>query len=487
MPASRTGLHPIGLVILWMAHAPSAHAQEPAEPLPPAGSQQHLSDATPLPSRTQGGDAQPIGEALPRASSGKREPAQPALPTGPGEPRVIGEDGLPRPAPGERGIPDPQPFPTPPPSTPLTERWSDSDPSTVMVMRGGMGICRAASFVFRLEPNVGTLVAMGLEWACLPPTVVAVDYAQRAHGTRSGFLWQGALAVGVAKLWRDFTDLPVVLTFVGLTLGISGATVGAAVLGLVSVVAARTNQGPGNQNTQRAAALIVALAPLGVSFVVTYSALAFLVLALLKDSVSEFLFMALYGLLTPQYRAPEEQYAAQRDHRIRPALNVWERGWMLSTVAVGTGPAFSLWHYVPVVGPFVKAFHKYQAVKSNIRRMAADDFREKAHDLDRVDFTIAALMTLEAAVGSLAQLAVMLNVALLGLAVVTALVQSRSELATAQLLPLAAVAGVTLSAVSTVALFLLVLRQAPVALIPVLVPLAYGVWPDGGLFPAREE
>ena len=44
-----------------------------------------------------------------------------------------------------------------------------------MAARGGMGVCRAATMPLRLIPNIGLLVSMGLEWACIVPAAVSVS------------------------------------------------------------------------------------------------------------------------------------------------------------------------------------------------------------------------------------------------------------------------------------------------------------------------
>jgi hypothetical protein len=373
-----------------------------------------------------------------------------------------------------------------PPVTPLLQRWSDADEQTLTAMRGGFGVCTAATLPVRLIPNVGLLISMSIEWACILPTAVNVDHVQRGHGTRRSYLWQALASLVVTKVWRDFTQLPGLLNILALTTGVTLGTLGALVASVVALTLAVVAPVAPGRWLGTLGPLVLAWLPLAVSGLLSFSALVFLVMEVLRDSVADVLFMGMYGLLSGQWPEPESQWRDQRREWMRPRLNVVERTWLLASVAAGTTPDFRWWHLVPVVGPAVKAWDRHKALKRNVHRLSQDDLREPQHDHELVDFSIAVLCALEGSVGVLAHLATAASLGLLVLGLSAGMVERVPRLR-GPVTSVVAVGSAGLAVLAAqVALFLVVLREAPTALNPVVIPLAYGLWPPLGFFPERE-
>ena len=80
----------------------------------------------------------------------------------------------------------------------------------------------------------------------------------------------------------------------------------------------------------------------------------------------------------------------------------------------------------------------------------------------------------------------MLSVSLFALAFAAGGVQTVPRFQSVFTSSVAASAGVLGTTAGVVALFLVVLKDAPSALKPVVIPLTFGAWPPLGFFPARE-
>ena len=53
-------------------------------------------------------------------------------------------------------------------------------------------------------------IALAMDWACLIPGIFAVEYVEGQHGQREHLYWQPAVALVLARLYRDLIEYPAI-------------------------------------------------------------------------------------------------------------------------------------------------------------------------------------------------------------------------------------------------------------------------------------
>jgi hypothetical protein len=380
------------------------------------------------------------------------------------------------------------PAPVGPGTTLWAQQWKDADDAGSAAAEGSVDLCETIAAPLGLIPNIGTALDIAAEIGCLIPGAVAADYIQREHGQRKGWLWQGFVALGTAKLWRLATRW------------ISAAVILGGVLGVV---------GTGALGSGVLALTVWPVAPLFLPVIiagaVTAGALGYVLVREARKHVQERIFQGAYGLLSSSYASANEQRTAQESSLLRPRLNMVERLWFLAAFSQGLDGQPSKLHWIPVAGPVLKAAAKIHVTRGLLRRVSAEELGETRVDWRRVDAAVAILMGTEAVLASLAHVALATSVVLVGMGVVAAALQfpfgmvwpltggDRLEAwksGALRGLPLAvptgAVGFVALASAAT-SVGLIALREIPKALQPILIPLAYGVLPDGDWFPSKNR
>ena len=104
-------------------------------------------------------------------------------------------------------------------------------------------------------------------------------------------------------------------------------------------------------------------------------------------------------------------------------LQLPERAWLLASVAAGTDPEFSAAHFIPVVGPILKARDKADAMQALLRRVSTEELEEKNSNWGAVDGSVDVVVGVEGLLGSMTHVALLAAVATLVVGGVLAVVQ----------------------------------------------------------------
>jgi len=374
--------------------------------------------------------------------------------------------------------------------------WDDADDVAAKLATGSVEICEVLATPLGFVPSVGTVLEMGAEWACLIPGSLSADYVHRQHGRSNGQIWQGVLGLAVGKAWRDLTRIAVAGTLGVGAISVLGVMVVAS--GLLSLT------------VWPVAPLFI---PLMVAAAVAGAAVTYTMLREIRKSVQELLFKTIYGRITGGFEDDASQARSQRTALIRPRLNIVERAWLLAAVASGAEAESTPLHWIPVVGPVIKARHKAEAMQTFLRRVSSEDLKETHTSWGLVDGTVNVLLGLEGVLGSFTHVTLMGAVGLLAVGAVLAVIQIPLGLtqmreirfsqphtvlpdrdaylqAVVRSGPLALLTGglgVAALALTASAVVFIAGREIPKALVPIAVPLAYGILPPGEWFPSRND
>ncbi len=440
-------------MVLWLAAGVDAQAQEGA----PA-----VTDPPPVVTEPA---------APPAAEGTVIKPEEPA-PTQPDKvkewPRVDEDDPGKARDEGTTAKPETPTTPAPLETSWTPARWSDAPDVALDVGEGSMELCEAITFPLGLIPSVGTVLGIVAEWSCIIPGALSVDHVERFHGERDGLIWQSAVALTAMKLWRDLTRWPVVIAIGAAGLAVAALAVAAAVTLSIAVFP-----------------FSFLYLPVVFTGVLTGMGVTYILARKVRKTVAGWIFHGLHALLTPKYKNEAERLAAQKTALVRAPLNVGERAWLLGSVAAGVDGEHTLMHLIPVVGPMVKAWHHDTALKDVLRRVSKEEFHETRESWTRVDATISTLTIIEGTTGALAHAGLIAGGIIFAGGTGLAAFQFGLK---QQALPYAVAAGSAGIAGMVLAgggLLLLGIRELAKMSEPVLIPLMYGIWPDGPLFPKR--
>jgi len=356
-----------------------------------------------------------------------------------------------------------QPPVAPPPAAVEPPPWADAREATVGAARGGLDVCESLTFPLQLIPTVGTLVAMVVEWSCVPPTVFTVEHLQRFHGTLDGKVWKSLVALTLSKLWRDLWRIAGVVT---LLTAVGGVGLGALVAAVATVVSV-----PG----------LAFYAPVAVGGLVTVGGLVLMVLRATRKAGADLIFEWTFNTLAGEFSSDAARVEARGTSPLAPPYNLAERTWLLATTAAGSEPPFRWVHLVPFAGPLVRGREKVATLRTSMRRLSSETLQEKDRTLLPMDVAIVGLCAAEAAMDVLAQAALTMGAAVFVLGTLSTLAWLQDPRQHRVAGAITAVTGLLSSSAAGLGIILLIGRELPVLLEPVVIPLTYGLFPPRGL------
>ena len=321
--------------------------------------------------------------------------------------------------------------------------WTDADEATQWAERGGLDVCETLTLPLQLLPTVGTLVAMVLEWGCVPPTTSTVEFVQRfpRHPGRSRVAVHagrgvgknlagpvargrcGGAADGRGQLW---------IGGVGDGRGVeAGLCPGGGVLhtGGRGRVTGQLGASSRRRSARKSGA----------------------------DLMFNWTFRALSGELPPE----PERTELQRHSPVGPPFTAAERTWLLATTAAGTEPPFRWPYLIPFAGPLLRGREKVGVLRASMRRLSSEDLHEEGRTLVPMDLTIVGLCAAEAGMDLLAQASLALGASVFVLGTISTLAWVRDPRHSRVAGGVTALAGVLGSAAAGLALILLVGRELP--------------------------
>lgn len=338
--------------------------------------------------------------------------------------------------------------------------WEDPDRKIAATARGAIDACETVAFPLTLIPGIGSIAGSVIEWACLVPAALAIDYVGVNHTGQESFLWQPLLALLAAKLYRA----------VVLTVGITAIALSAALY--VTVVSA---------------ALVVANAsyyiPIGLTGVITVIGAMILGMNVIEKVGSDLIFLGTYKTLANTLTTPAEAAAAQERAWVKPPPGPFGRSLALLSAAAGAEPRGEWTHAIPVAGPLFRANAKADAVEQATLQVGRDVLGERPQYPEELHMTAELTTWTEAIFGAVGQ-------ALLGVGatifVAGTILSAVSYEQNADVVEFALVAGGIGSAGVFVAgggVVFILLRQVPRIVRGLFVPAAFGLWPP----PEEEE
>lgn len=239
--------------------------------------------------------------------------------------------------------------------------WEEPERKLRAAAAGGVGVCEAVAFPLTLVPGVGSIASSVVDWACLVPAALAVDYVGTFHAGSASHLWQPLLALLVAKIYRSAVFSAGLGVMVGAGLLFAGG----------------------------ASATLIALSmpyylPIALTGVLTWAGATFLTARALERWGSDVLFGLVYGALATPLRTADEQRAAEAAAFIAPPLGPLSRAFALFAAASGAKPAPAPRFAIPVLGPLYKSAARAEAAEQAVLRVGADILHEAPASPDGV-------------------------------------------------------------------------------------------------------
>lgn len=347
--------------------------------------------------------------------------------------------------------------PADPPSRPVagqTIQWPDADEDAKVTAEGAIKVCESVTFPLTLIPAAGSVIASIVEWGCLIPAAMAVDYVGLHHGNRVGVVWQALLGLAAAKLARSLVLYP--------------AVAGAVVVGVLYATAVT-----GALLAANAAYYI----PVGITGLLTLSGVMIIGIHQLRKLTDRAVFGCLYFNLTPTVNGEDERRAAQEEAWIKPPLDPLSRAYGLMTVAAAADVDGDWTFAIPVAGPLFKAGARAEALKADMRRVGRDVLGEQPQDAAGMDGTIDAVMTLEGWLEAGSHALLIAGGVIFVAGTVSAALAYQANQDLKLYATLAGGLGATGVVVAGGGVALLALREIPRILRPVAVPMAFGFLP----------
>ncbi|MFH1812012.1 MAG: hypothetical protein ABIJ09_24955 [Pseudomonadota bacterium] len=334
--------------------------------------------------------------------------------------------------------------------------WQESDQAVEISVRGSIEMCEAITLPLVLLPGVGDVIGTVVEWACLLPAVLAVQYVETYHGERDILFWQPAVALVLAKGFRDLVTYPALA--IAIAAGLSYAVLAIP-------------------------ALIVApyFIPVGVAGLLTLGGLGYLGYVKLRDKGSDWVFETSYALLAHGHVTAEQQRAAQQGSWVKPPLTGWTRAWALLAAAGGAEPEFTLLQWIPVAGPWIKSQRWADSAKAVMRQTGREVLSDATRDLEPMDSAIDAFALTDGVLGSAGQTLLVTGGVLFFAGTIFAGLEYQSTSNLGQYAAIAATTGTVGVGVAATGLALVLLRVIPRALRPFVIPALYGFEADPGV------
>jgi hypothetical protein len=374
------------------------------------------------------------------------------------------------PAPETPATPEPAPAPTPPPVPGFVPTpWPDAEEVALDLAEGSMELCDVITLPLGFVPQVGFFLELAADAGCLLPGAYGVDHVNAMHGERDGLVWQSFVGLAASKAWRDLTRWPV---FVALGIG----AVGLAVVATGIAVTMSLTVFP----------FAFLYLPVVYAGILAGAGFSYIVVRKIRKSVAAGIFHVVHRTFTDKFKDPQAQRAKQASMVTRPPFNLPARAWMLGAIAAGVDGDSSVAHLIPVVGPLVKAYHKDVKLKDVLRRVSKDELREGDRSFRGVDVAVTLTCVAEGVLGSLAHLGLFGGLAVFAAGTGYAAFNFQRNQKALPYALLAAGAGGAGMAAAGAGLLLLGGRELTRLVQPIVIPLAFGVFPDGPWFPRSE-
>jgi len=332
-------------------------------------------------------------------------------------------------------------------------QWQDAERFLPEMAEGGVDACETVAFPLTLLPAVGSIAASLVEWVCLIPAAMAVDYYGLWHAGTESFLWQPLIGLLVAKIWRD------VALVVGLTVG--GFSAAAYLIVVAGVLGAND---------------ALYYFPVGLTGLITLIGGIVIATRWAQKRGSSFLFQASYFGLSKKLD-DGEQALAQEKAWYKPPPDPFFRAYALMSAASGAEPERELIFLIPVVGPLFKAPAKATAVDDAMIRIGRDVLREEPQHEDAMRLMSSSMSWTEGALGAGGQALLVTSAGIFVAATLGAAVTYEQNADVGEYALILFGVGSTGVVVAAGGLGLILLREAPRLVRNLTVPLAFGLLP----------
>lgn len=233
--------------------------------------------------------------------------------------------------------------------------WEDHADARLMMARGTLAVCENVMLPVSFIPVAGQIAASVVEWFCVAPAILGVDYIETFHGRKQTQVWQSALALMAMKAIRDVVRLSswigVLVVAVVLLVAVAPALVFVPALGSLIYLAAAVSAGA-----------------------------AYVLLGLVRDAGSELAFEWIFDGLTDEH-TEESRRKLREESIVQVPLDPPVRFFRNMAIVAGTDPAFDWWHLAPVYGAWVKAQQRAVALKRRVAAFARTETSTKNLDV----------------------------------------------------------------------------------------------------------
>lgn len=331
--------------------------------------------------------------------------------------------------------------------------WEEPERKLRAAAAGGVGVCEAVAFPLTLVPGIGTIASSVVDWACLVPAALAVDYVGTFHAGSASHLWQPLLALLAAKIYRSAV----------FTAGL-GVMVGAGLL-----------------FAGGASATLIALGvpyylPIALTGVLTGVGFTFLAVRALERWGSDTLFGLVYGALATPLRTPEAQRDAEASAFLSPPLGALSRAFALLAAASGAEPTPAPRFAIPVAGPLYKSAAKAEAVEQAVLRVGADVLHEAPASPEGLHRAATVTSLAEGVLGAAGQALLLAGAGIFVTGTAVAVIAYEERQDAGEYASWAGGVGGVGVVVAGGGVACVLLRQVPRVLRAVWAPAAFGLW-----------
>lgn len=339
-----------------------------------------------------------------------------------------------------------------------TAHWDDAEVKARDTAQAAVRVCEAIAFPLTLVPGVGSVAASLVDWGCLVPAALAVDYVGVHHGDRGGSVWPPLMGLIAAKLVRTGV----------MYVSIAGALI---VGGLYATVVT--------------AALISANAayyiPVGVTGLLAIGGASGLLIHRVSKAADRAAFSSVYESWAPRWPDDSTRRRIQGEAWLKPKLDGTARGYALMTAAGMVEVEGDFTHGLPVVGPVYKAEDRITFLKAQMRRVGADLFGELPKDPAGMDAQIELWLRTEGYLEAGAHACLLAGAAIFAAGSISSAVAYQQTGDEKQYAELALGLGTTGIVVAGTGVGLLLARDVPRIARTWFVPMAFGFDPPESL------
>lgn len=332
--------------------------------------------------------------------------------------------------------------------------WPNPTKKLAQTSLGAVDACETVAFPLTFLPGIGSLASSLIEWVCLVPAALAIDYVAVHHAGYESFLWPPLVALLLAKLYRG------VVLVAGITAIAATAVVYTTAITTMLLVA-----GAGHY------------IPVGLTGVISLIGGLILGMRVIERVGSELVFLATYTNLANELSDPQETARAQEQAFVKPPLDAFSRGYALLAAAAGASPERHWSFGIPLLGPLFHAGARAEAVEDALLLVGRDVLHETPQHPDLMRATAQVTSYAEGALTAAGQALLTIGggIFVAGTVVAALAYQSNEDLVEygAWLGGLGAV-GV---AIATGGVLCVLARQIPRVARSLLAPAAFGLLP----------